>query len=82
MKNLKGDSVEMGIQSEFLALRGYDLDVNEGTPSVKDSSYPQSLKLMYLYDIEGWWNYKDELIAYGICTEEQFNERFKLYREK
>ncbi len=75
MASLKGDSVEMQVQKEFLESQGYNLHVKDGIPKIADSKYPQSLKLIYLQDIKGWWNYKNELILFDICTEEQFYKR-------
>ena len=75
MRSLNGDLSQMYEQKKFLELRGFKLTVNGGIPSIDGSDYPQAIKLLYTYQISGWWNYKEDLILLDICTEEQFIER-------
>lgn len=77
MKCLDGDLNQMYTQMDFLRQKGISVRTDGGMPILEAKDYEQSLRLIYSYGIIGWWNYKEDLVSLGICTEEQFVDRLK-----
>lgn len=77
MACLHGDLNQMYTQMEFLRQRGISVSAEGGIPKVKSENYEDSVKMIYDYEIIGWWNYKEDLIKFGVCTEEEFTDRLK-----
>lgn len=72
---LKGDLNQMVTQAQFLSsVGGYNV-VNFVVQTSKDNIHP--LSLIFSHRIDGWWNYKDELIEAKLCTEETFQRAMK-----
>lgn len=79
----QGDLRQLCDQERFLRNNGFDVKQESIFPSVgtKDE-YVQALKEIYHSYVNGWWNYKEKNIRHGICTEEEFNQKFRAYMEK
>lgn len=75
MKCLNGDLNQMYTQMDFLRGRGISVTVKGGITMVKSEDYEYCIMEIYANGIIGWWNYKDDLVSFGICTGEQFTER-------
>lgn len=75
MKCLNGDLNQMYTQMDFLRQRGISVNVNGGIPIINANDFERSIRLIYENRVIGWWNYKDELVSFGICTEEEFMDR-------
>lgn len=73
---LKGDLNQMAIQKGIL--EGWLEVSNTIPPEIDDSEDKDSIDIFWMNKIAGWWNYKDELIEYGICTEEEYINELKL----
>ena len=77
---LKGDLNQMAIQKGILQRW---LEVSDTIPPrIDDSEDKDSIDIFWMNKVAGWWNYKDELIEYGICTEEEFYNELKLSVER
>lgn len=74
MVSLNGDLDQMYTQMKFLNERGIITSVQGGIPQVNSSQWSNALNMIFFYRIKGWWNYRDELIKMGVCTEEQYVE--------
>jgi hypothetical protein len=80
---LKGDLRQMSIQGEFLRNRGIDARATGGNVGVcSEEDYKKSLRLIWSNKVEGWWNYKDDLLKYGICQAERFDSALNIECER
>lgn len=75
MLALQGDLNQMAIQMRELHLNGIKSCVQGGIPFIEKEVFPRALTIIWIDSIHGWWNYKDEFIKYGLCTEKEFNEK-------
>ena len=67
-----GDLNQMGLQKRSLKDAGFEITQEDVFPVVKKDDIEKALLHLYLNKIEGWWNYEDRYIKYGICTKEEF----------
>ncbi|MBU2704102.1 L-rhamnose mutarotase [Sporomusaceae bacterium BoRhaA] len=71
----QGDLHQLGVQSLFLRRNGFDIEQVDVFSAVEtEDEYNEAIALFYQNRVEGWWNYKDELIKYRICTEDEFKK--------
>lgn len=69
----QGDLHQLGVQSLFLRQNGFDIEQVDVFSAVEtEDEYNMAIAMFYQSRVEGWWNYKEELIKYGICTEDEF----------
>ena len=72
-----GDLNQMGLIERFLRDRDFPVakcGVYPGFLKADGAEYARALKLIFVARIEGWWNQEHDLIARGICTQEEFDE--------
>jgi hypothetical protein len=73
---LSGDLNQMFIQKRYLETecRGFKLKLESGLHPYLDSQeeFDRAVSCFWLGKVEGWWNYKRDLIKGGHCTEESF----------
>lgn len=75
---LSGDLCQMSTQEQYLANQGMNLGHNDVYPGFKtQEEYLEAIRLIWQNRIEGWWNYERELVKAGICTQNEFDGRFK-----
>ena len=70
---LDGDLSQMATQGEFLRKAGFRVgrvDVYPGLYTEED--YKAALKAIWENRVDGWWNYEEKYVEYGICTSEEF----------
>jgi hypothetical protein len=67
----------MATQMAVLKEYGIKAEVNSGIPYVDEKVYERTLAVIWLDGIAGWWNYKDDLLKYDICSEEQYIKKLK-----
>jgi hypothetical protein len=67
----------MATQMEALKEYGIRAEVEGGIPYIDEREYERALAIIWLDKVAGWWNYKDDLFKYGICTEEQYTGSLK-----
>lgn len=73
----QGDLHQMGVQELFLRQHGFNVHQVDVFPAIKTKEeYIDALKAIYRNYVDGWWNYKDHYVRYGICTEEEFKKKF------
>ena len=75
---LNGDLNQMGTQELELRRRGFKMgqwDVYPGFES--ETEYIRALSTIWIASIIGWWNYKEDLIKYKICTEEEYLKKLR-----
>lgn len=73
----QGDLCQMSAQERFLRQRRFNIGHIDVFPAVATKEeYVMALRLFYENQIEGWWNYCDEFIKHGICTNEEFKNKF------
>ena len=71
-KSLKGDLGQMAAQERYLLDRGFDMRRSGGIPGFRTKEeYEHGLKIIWQFMVEGWWNYRNELLGLGLCTEEE-----------
>ena len=74
---LDGDLNQMSIQKEKLLEKGLPVSQIDVYPAFDSKiDYLRALKMIWNDKIEGWWNYKNELVKNEICTNEQFKKGF------
>lgn len=69
---LDGDLASMAAQKRFLAGQGFELAQSDVYPVVHADDTERALKLLWEHRVDGWWNYREKLIAAEICTEDGF----------
>lgn len=75
-----GDLNQMGLIFRRLADAGFPVvksNVYPGFPRDQEEEYKRALRFVYEHQVEGWWNQREKLIAYGICTQEEFTATLK-----
>lgn len=76
---LSGDLCQMSNQRRFLNENGIETKQNNVYPCLMQKDISKALTLIWTLKCDGWWHYRDNYILYGICTEEDFNNRLKRY---
>lgn len=76
---LDGDLNQMSIQKRYLQneCAGFNIISQSGywQPFLENKEeYDRAISCFWLDKVEGWWNYKSQLIKNNICTEEEFFE--------
>lgn len=78
---LNGDLNQIGMQKKYLETEcvGFKLNQNSGfVPNFdSQSEYERALNCLWLDKVHGWWNYKDDLIKYLVCDEDEFKTALK-----
>jgi len=77
---LKGDLNQLAIQKGILE-RWLEVS-NTIPPRIDDKEDEDTLNIFWDNKVAGWWNYKEEMIQLGICTEEQWLNELKLSVER
>lgn len=78
--SFNGDLNCMGIQAQFLKLKGFDIAFNDVYPCVKtEDEFKRAIKLIFDNDVEGWWNYREKILKYGICDEQTWQQKIEAY---
>jgi hypothetical protein len=81
--SLNGDLNQMGIQGEVLRAQGFDVRHNDVYPCLRTTEdFKRALQLFWDRETEGWWNYRERMIEYGICTEETWKAKLDAYCER
>jgi len=76
----QGDLRQAGIQSLFLRHQGFDIQQVDVFPALATKEeYISALKMIYCNYVYGWWNYKDQCIQHGVCTDDEFKKKFTAY---
>jgi hypothetical protein len=74
--SLDGDLNQMISQKKYLLNEclGFKLSQEPGSyPQINsEKEYVRALGCFFLDKVDGWWNYKNGLIKYEICTLEEF----------
>lgn len=83
MYTLQGDLAQITKQENFLKKARIPFISEPGFPGQlnDEEQFKIALRQFYRRKVEGWWNYKEELIKYGICTEEQYMNKLKETKE-
>jgi hypothetical protein len=76
--SLNGDLNQMVVQKRYLQTEcvGFVI-IQESSffPLIEsESEYERALNCFWNDRVDGWWNYKDHLIKYLVCTEEEFKD--------
>lgn len=74
----QGDLCQLSDQRRFLEQRGFDIervDVYSGVET--EQEYVSAIRALYQSCVNGWWNYRDDLIKHGVCTIEEFQAKLK-----
>lgn len=80
---LDGDLRQMSAQGDYLRNRGFDVAFNNVYPCLHtEEEFKRALGLFYSCGVEGWWNYREKLINYGICTKEDYTKKLDAWCEK
>jgi hypothetical protein len=74
---LQGDLNQMAIQKRFLKKQLFEVGQVDVYPTIRYEDIKQALILLYFNRVEGWWNYKSELLKFEICTEDEFKSSLK-----
>jgi hypothetical protein len=78
---LNGDLNQIGIQKRYLETEcvGFDLVQDSGfVPGLaSQSEYERAINCFWNDKVHGWWNYKDDLIKYLVCDEDEFKTALK-----
>jgi hypothetical protein len=81
MYSLDGDLNQMISQKRYLLNQcaGFKLSQESGSyPQItSEKEYVRALGCFWLDKVEGWWNYKNDLIKHGICTVGEFQEALR-----
>lgn len=76
----QGDLSQAGIQHQFLRQHGFNvLQVDVFPALATKEEYIRALKMIYRNYVHGWWNYKSQYVQHGICTADEFQEKFTAY---
>lgn len=69
----RGDLCQMADQERELRRQGFAVGNSDVYPVVNsEEEYKKALQFIWDRKINGWWNYKDDLVKYGICDAEEF----------
>jgi hypothetical protein len=73
----QGDLRQMANHEKFLRQRGFNLGHVDVFPALAtEEEYVCALRAIYNSCIDGWWNYQDQCVRYGICTDDEFRNKF------
>ena len=73
---LNGDLNQMSIQEAFLRGKGFKLGWSDVYPGFyTQEEYKRGLKEIWDNKCEGWWNYREVCIKYGISSTEDAANR-------
>ncbi len=78
---LRGDLHQMSVQVIALAKIGMKIFQVDMTPQIEPEDIPKALRYLMKEEVEGWWNYEEELIEHGICDKGQFDRALHWYIE-
>jgi len=79
----QGDLRQAGIQSLFLRRQGFDIQQEDVFPALSTKEeYIEALSVIYRHYVESWWNYKDQCVQYGICTADEFQNKFTAFMKR
>lgn len=78
---LNGDLSQMANQRSFLSRHGFVMGQTDVYPTVKDSDKKMALTMFWANKVEGWWNYHEDFIRNGICTQDQYRSALKIQCE-
>jgi hypothetical protein len=68
---LRGDALQIATQERLLHQHGIEVIHEGGCRRVKNEhDYKLALQLFHQYLLEGWSNYREDLITYGIFPTE------------
>ena len=71
---LTGDLHQMAAQKRMLVYYGYDVGQKDVYPALRtEETFKEALRLFLESRIDGWWNYEKELVGFGICEQEEYN---------
>lgn len=81
VRPLDGDLNQISIQARYLETQcaGFMLKRETGfVPGlVGDDEYKRALNCFWIDKVEGWWNYRDDLIRFNICSKDEFNLKLR-----
>jgi len=79
----QGDLHQLGVQELFLRQQGFNVKQVDMLPALTTKEeYIRALRAIYNQYVEGWWNYQYQCVRYGICTEDEFKQKFKSYMQR
>lgn len=70
-----GDLGQMGLIYEALLQAGFEVvkrNVYPGFPEDQVDEFRRALDFVFERRIEGWWNQREALLKYEICTENEY----------
>ncbi len=73
--SLDGDLGQMGTMAHKLREAGLDIRHSDVYPVLQGDEIETGLRLLFERRIDGWWNQKREMVARGICTDEEFTAK-------
>jgi hypothetical protein len=80
--SLNGDLNQMSIQADVLRANGFTITFSDVYPIVQtEDEFKRALKLFWDRQVPGWWNYREKMLKYEICTEDQWKEKLDAYCE-
>jgi len=71
---LNGDLGQMAKQGRFLENKGFLLGKTDVFPTLNKEDVKPALTNIFRSRVDGWWNYRDNLITLDICTVAEFKE--------
>jgi hypothetical protein len=74
----QGDLKQLSAQRRHLEICGFEIESIDVFSAVStEAEKIQAIRSFYNLSVDGWWNYQDELIQYGICTQEEFLQKLR-----
>lgn len=74
----KGDLCQMADQERELRRQGFAIKNSDVFPVVESKDeYKEALRFIWDRRVNGWWNYMDDFIEYGICDAEEFTSSLR-----
>ena len=68
---LNGDLNSMSIQADVLRAQGFTIRFNDVYPVLEtEDDFKRALQLFWDREVPGWWNYREKMIQYGICNDQ------------
>jgi len=68
-----GDLCQMADQERELRRQGFAVGNSDVYPTVdSEDEYIEALRFIWNRKINGWWNYKDDYVKYGICNAAEY----------
>lgn len=78
----QGDLKQLSAQRRHLEMCNFKIESIDVFSAVStEAEKIQAIRSFYNHCVDGWWNYQEELIQYGICTKEEFLQKLRKGRD-